>query len=190
MSKNKLYAVFFIMVATGTAAVYFVSSGYYPIAVVNGKFISERAFADDYAVASLYYRNFLKTYQSSSSTPETLTPEQIQKSVLTGLIENILIDSGARKETGGDIDGLVKEKIDRAASGPDMEQAVKALYGLNIEDFKEEILAPQAKRDILTGSLFLKGEKIDDWLAAAKKSSRVLIFSGKFYWDGESVASH
>ncbi|HUX36008.1 MAG TPA: hypothetical protein VMV71_03185 [Candidatus Paceibacterota bacterium] len=190
--KYKLYAIFFLVIALGVAAIFFISFGYYPIAIVNGRFITAKTFVNDYAVASVYYQNILKTYEKSSSTPEILTPAQIQQSVLTGLIENVLIDDGARKEIGSGLDNLVNEKVNQAvdsgASG-DIEKAVKSVYGINMNDFKNEILVPQAERDLLTGSLFLKGQKIEDWLTAAKKAGNIIILSGKFYWDGENVNS-
>lgn len=190
MTKYKLYIIFFSIIALGVVAISFISFGYYPVAIVNGHLITARMFVSDYAVASVYYRNILKTYEKSSSTPDVLTPGQIQQSVLTGLIENVLIDDGARKEIGKDLDRLVNEKVVQAADTDGIEKAVKSVYGIDINDFKEEILVPQAERDVLTGSLFLKGQKIEDWLSAAKKSSSIMILSGKFYWDGENVNSH
>jgi len=195
--RYKLYIIFFIIIGLGIAGVYFVSVGYYPIAVVNGDIITANTFINNYDTASVYYRNFLKTYNSTSSqqgeagssTQQILTPSQIQKSVLAGLIENILVEEGARKEMGKDLSRLVDEKVTRAIEVPEIEKAVRTIYGLSLNDFKNKILVPQAERDILTGSLFLKGQKIEDWLAAEKKSSSIIILSGKFYWNGEDVAS-
>ncbi len=200
MTRYKLYIVFFVIIGLGTAAVSFVSAGYYPIAVVNGNIITASTFTNNYDVVSTYYNNLLKAYRTASSTVQSdsgqasstlpaLTPSQIQKSVLSGMIENILIENGARKEMGNDLNRLVDEKVSQASEGPDIAKAVKTLYGLSMDDFKNKILVPQAERDILTGSLFLKGQKIEDWLTAEKKSSTVIILSGKLYWNGNDVAS-
>ncbi len=189
MTRNKLYAVFFSAIAFGIAAISFVSYGYYPVAIVNGHFITAKLFANDYAIASAYYQNIVKSYGNSSSTAGVLTSSEIQQSVLTGLIENVLIEDGARKEMGGDLSRLVNEKVSKATDIDGIDKAVKSVYGMSLDDFKKEILVPQAERDVLTGSLFLKGQKIEDWLSAAKKSSKVMILSGKFYWNGETVAS-
>ena len=190
MKKNKLYAVFFSAIALGIAAISFISYGYYPVAIVNGHFITAKLFANDYAIASAYYQNIIvKSYGNSSSTAGVLTSSEIQQSVLTGLIENVLIEDGARKEMGGDLNRLVNEKVSKATDIDGIDKAVKSVYGMSLDDFKKEILVPQAERDVLTGSLFLKGQKIEDWLSEAKKSSKVMILSGTFYWNGESVAS-
>ncbi|MDO8664499.1 MAG: hypothetical protein Q7K44_03080 [Candidatus Liptonbacteria bacterium] len=204
--KYKLYIIFFVIIGLGVTAIYFVSVGYYPIAVVNGDIITANTFINNYDTASVYYRNFLKTYgsalstgsgqasssqiETNSSTLQILTPSQIQKSVLAGLIENILIEKGARKEMGKELDRLVGEKVSQAVEVPEIEKAVWTIYGLSLNDFKREVLVPQAERDILTGSLFLKGQKIEDWLSAEKKSSNIVILSRKFYWNGEDVQSH
>ncbi len=189
MIKNKFYVIFFSIIAFGVIAISLISYGYYPVAIVNGHFITAKLFANDYAITSAYYQSIVKSYKNSSSTPEILTSSEIQQSVLTGLIENVLIEDGARKEIGRDLNRLIDDKISKATDIEGIDKAVKSVYGMNMDDFKKEILVPQAERDVLTGSLFLKGQKIEDWLSAAKKSSRVMILSGKFYWDGESVAS-
>lgn len=196
IKDRKPYVVFFSIIAAGTVLFYLISSGYYPIAIVNNSFISARTFTDDYTAASFYYQNILKAYnsigavsstQASSSAPQIPTKLQIQQSVLNGLIESVLIDGGARKEIGKELDRIVEEKIAKAASARDMEKAAKAVYGIGFNDFKKEVLVPQAKRDALMGSLLLKGEKMDEWLANAKKTSRVVVFSDKFYWNGEEI---
>ena len=189
MKEYKFYIVFFLIIGFGIATFSFISSGYYPIALVNGNLIIARTFLNDYIAVSSYYDNLVKANQLASSSIPALSREDIQKSVMAGLIENALIRKGAQKEIGSDLSRLVDEKINQVTNTPGIEKTVLALYGLNFNDFKKEILAPQAERDVLTGSLFLKGEKIEDWLAAAKKSGRIMIFSGKFYWNGEDVVS-
>ncbi len=189
MNKYKFYIVFLVIIGLGISTFSFISSGYYPIALVDGNLIIARTFLNDYIAASSYYDNLVKAGQSASSSIPVLSREDIQKSVMAGLIENVLIKNGARKEIGGDLNRMVNEKVNEATNAPEMEKTVLALYGLNFGDFKKEILVPQAERDVLTGSLFLKGEKIEDWLAAAKKSSNIIIFSGKFYWNGQNVAT-
>ena len=185
----KLYTIFFAILGLGIIALYCISAGYYPIAIVNGNIITAKTFINDYGVASVYYQSLLKAYENSSSTSQTLTQVQIQQDVLSGIIENILIDNGAREEMGKDIDRLVGEKVSEATAIQGIEKAARTVYGLSLDDFKKKILVPQAERDILTGSLFLKGQKMEDWLVAKKKSSTIIILSGKFYWDGENVAS-
>ena len=196
----KQYRKYFILggiIILVLAGLLFISYGYYPIAFVNhphssmggmnGTFISARTFLKNYGVASVYYANFLKTYQPTASDAARLSSDDISRAVMDQLVENVLIDQGAEKEVGGDLGVLVKEKVDQASSDPELGKKAEALYGLSIGDFREKVLKPQAERDILTGRLFLRGEKIDDWLANAKQSSRVVFFSGRFHWNGTSV---
>lgn len=174
-------------IAAGLAILLLVSLGYYPIMLVNARFVSARTFRKNYAAESKLYQNFLKTSKSNDQAP--LASGDIARSALTRLVENRLIDEEARNELGEDLASMVREKIKLADGNPQIEKGAQVLYGLDLADFKDEILVPQAERDILTGRLFLKGIKIDDWLRDAKKSSRVVIFSGEFRWNGEEAVS-
>ncbi len=187
MKKYKFYIVFLLIIGAGLSALMLISLGYYPIALVNNHFISAKTFLKDYGAASIYYDNVLKTYRSDASRDKVLQPSNLQRSVLTQLVENTLIEAEARRIVGPDFDRLVGEKVDQAGNDPRLEKAAQALYGLNLGDFKKEILLPQAERDVLTGRLYLEDKKIDNWLQNAKKSGRVIIFSGQFYWNGDTV---
>ncbi|MBI4086190.1 MAG: SurA N-terminal domain-containing protein [Candidatus Liptonbacteria bacterium] len=185
--KYKPYIVFLLIASVALFVILLISFGYYPIAAVNGRLISKRTFLKNYGAAAAYYQNVLKTYQQNSLTEKTASSDDIQRSVLTQLIENGIVEAGARKEAGADLNALVEEKISQASKEPGFDKAVQTLYGMNLDDFKKEILAPQAERDILTGRLFLKGGNIDDWLRDAKKSAKVIIFSPQFRWNGDIV---
>lgn len=195
MMKYKFHIIFLSAVIVGTAVIYLVSAGYYPVALVGSRIITAKTFVKDYGMADMYYRNVLKAEMNSqqnkdsSSTVPDLTPVQIQQAVLSMLIENTLVENGARREAGSSFDSIIDKKVNEAIAEPGIEKAIQTIYGVGLDDFKKEILAPQAERDILAGNLFLKGEKIEDWLAEKKRTSRVIIFSGKFYWDGEKVVS-
>ncbi len=184
---KKPYIIFLLIVSIALFVILLISFGYYPIAMVNGHFISKRTFLKNYGAAAVYYQNFLKTYQQNPAPEKTASPDDIQRSVLTQLIENSIVEAGARKEVGADLNALVEGKVSQASKEPGLDKAVQTLYGMNLDDFKKEILAPQAERDILTGRLFLKGGNIDDWLRDAKKSANVVIFSPQFRWNGDMV---
>lgn len=185
--KYKPYIIFLLIVAFIFSVILLISLGYYPIVMVNRHFISKRTFLENYKAASVYYQNFLKTYQQNPPLEKVASPDDIQRSVLTQLIENSIVEDGARKEVGADLGRLVEEKVSQASKEPGLDKAVRTLYGMNLDDFKKEILAPQAERDILTGRLFLKGGNIDDWFQNSKKSAKVIIFSPQFHWNGDIV---
>lgn len=185
----KPYIIFVSIMAAGICAVFLVSQGYYPVAMVQNSFVSERTFNEEYQAASLYYKNAMKTYGSLLNQSSTLSDMDIEVSVMDQIIEDRIIRDKAQKEVGGDLGELINSKVGKYASDENLAKAATALYGLNIKSFMANILVPQATREILTGRLSLRGEKIDEWLVSAKKSARVVIFSPQFRWDGERVSS-
>lgn len=156
---------------------------YYPIVIVNNHLISARSFYKNYNAAIFYYNRQV----SNNSSTIRLSSADIEATVLTGLVESGLIDDEVKNETGNDFDYLVRNKIARYQSDVELQKAAVVLYGVNFDDFKNEILIPQAERDILAGRLFLKGKNMNDWLKDAKKSAHVIIFSRSFKWDGEKI---
>ena len=185
--KYKPYIIFLLIVSILLFFILLISFGYYPIVIVNGHFISKRTFLKNYGAAAVYYQNFLKTYRQNYLPEKTANSDDIQRSVLTQLIENSIVEGGARKEVGADLNALVEEKVSQASKEAGLDKKVQTLYGMYLDDFKKEILEPQAELDILTGRLFLTGENIDDWLGYAKKSAKVVIFSPQFRWNGDIV---
>ena len=189
LQRIKSYRLYFIlggMLAFLLVALLFVSYGYYPIAVANGSFISARTFLKDYSALALLNANLSKI-SATSSDAFAASPDDMSRKVMDGLVENALVEAQTKKETGSDFSALVDQKVAEAAKAPGLENAAKTLYGLSFDDFKAEVLKPQAEWDILRGRLFLKGQSVDEWLANAKKSARVIFLSGRFRWAGDHV---
>ncbi len=187
LSEYKPYLIFSGLFVCGLAVILIISSGLYPIALVNGKFLSARTLEDHLQAESIYYQNFLKTYTTPDTKIEKITVEDLKKFILTKLIENVLVNNEVEKKLGNDLNVIIEDRIQKITQDQKLEKAATAIYGLTFEDFREEILVPLAKEDILAGRLFLEGQNFDDWLASAKKLSKVKIFSTNFYWDGEEV---
>lgn len=189
MTHYRPYVFFVILVAAGLAALFLVTRGYYPIAIVQNDFISAKKFAAEYSAASLYYQNFIKTYKLPLKDASALKDGELEASVLGQLVEESLIESGAKREVGADLDAQVQSKLGKYENNADLTKAAAALYGLNKDGFWRAVMIPQATREILDAKLSARGEKIDDWIAAQKKSARVIIFSPQFEWNGERVES-
>ncbi|MDP2598837.1 MAG: hypothetical protein Q8P49_03345 [Candidatus Liptonbacteria bacterium] len=185
----KPYIIFLVLIGAGIGIMFLISQGYYPIAVIQNSFLSERAVSEEYRAAATYYKNMVKTYGSLLNDSGTLADVDIKISVMDQIIEDMIIRDEARKELGGDLATLIDNKVSQYAGDETLAKAATALYGLNDKAFMANILVPQATREILMGRLFLKGEKIEDWLVSAKKSARVIIFSPQFKWDGKQVIS-
>ncbi|MEK9179962.1 MAG: hypothetical protein AAB897_00935 [Patescibacteria group bacterium] len=189
MIRYRIYIIFSIIIALGVSAIFLVSQGYYPVALVEGDFVSAYEFAREYRAATIYYQNLLKTYGAAFEEKEKISSADLELAVINSLIENNLIAKGARAETGEDFEYLLENKLSKFVGDAELEKAALALYGLEGNEFREDVLIPQAEREILAGRLFLRGEKIEDWLASTKQAAQVIIFSPQFEWNGESVVT-
>ena len=188
--RYKYYVSFVALIAMGLAVLFIVTLGYYPIVFVNNHFISQHEFMREYAAASRYYQNISTTYKPfiASSSPET--PADIETAVLNLLIDKNLIHDGASHEAGSDLFGLVQNKIGPLAGDTQLATAAQSLYGFTYAEFHDEILVPQAEEEVLSGRLFAKGEKIEDWLASARKFAHVVLLSRGYSWDGTKIVAN
>ena len=183
----KPYLIFSSIMAAGILAIFLVSQGYYPIAMVQGSFVSAKTFTEEYRAASFSYQNALKAYGSVLQNSSTLTQADLQAGVMDQIIENDIIKNAAQKEAGSALDGLVQSKVGQYANDEALAKASVTLYGLDQKALIADVLVPTATKDILAGRLTQQGIKFDDWLASAKKSAQVIIFSSQFRWDGAEV---
>ena len=185
-----------IALATGAVVlvviIILVATDRYPIMVVNGALISARRFEQNFASAAVYRDNLVRSNEGSQETVEALqrvTFEDLGAGVLDQLVAAVLVDRGARREVGSDLPGLVHGKIDEYGNDPEIQRGVQTLYGMGYADFRDEVLVPQAERDILAGRLFLRGQDIEQWLAGERQQASVYVLSSRFRWDGEKVVA-
>ncbi len=183
-----------IILATGILAglllIFLVSFNFYPILVVDGSPISARRFWKNYRAASFYEDNLIKTYGQNSDAVKPVSGKDLETLVLNQLVEAELVSKGAKREAGGDLEYLVSGKVQKYDESRDLKGAAVSLYGMSYPDFREEVLVPQAERDILAGRLYLRGESIDDWLAREKQAAQVAVFSKNFRWDGGKIVAN
>ncbi len=163
--------------------------GLYPVAIVNGHSITEKRFHSASAAAQYYYDTMVKMYNQAKKdpNPKSVNQTELQSATLTGLIENELIAEKLQADLGNELQYLLNEKLSAAGDSPGLRKTVATLYGMNWEDFKREILVPQAMKDILSDQSFLKKENADAWLDQAERSANVILFSLKFSWNGSKV---
>lgn len=189
--KYRPYIIFIGLICLGLVAIFLISSGYYPILSVNSRLLSARRFWKDYQANAVYYQNLISIYGAAAtltnSSDTISTAEDLKVSVLNKIIENSLISEQVKKELGADAEEIIQNKIKNLENDEVLKIGAQKMYGLSYDDFKNEILIPKAEQEILAGRLFLKGDKLENWLLSQKKSSRVKLFSSEFYWDGLSV---
>ena len=188
-SRYKVHVLFAAIVFAGLAFAFLVTGGYYPVALVNGSFVSARTVNREYAASDFYYHKMLETYGDKAFGTSTLAATDLEASAMEKIVEDILVEKAAQKEVGSALTDLVASKLSAVGSDTELQTAAGTLYGLDQNGFRDFVLVPQAERDILSGRLFLKGQKFDDWLVEAKQSANVSIFSSQFRWTSQGVAT-
>ncbi len=169
---------------------YLIMTGSYPVAFVGGRSITLRDFKKDSEITIFYYKKASETYDPGNmvvvNSPEA--KKEIERAVLDKLVENVLIDRELEKRLkNGEIEEMVNKKIENIISGKDVEKQVKTLYDIPLNDFKERLLKPQAKQEILSDRLLLENVNFDDWLKQAKSESKVIILLTDFEWKNNKV---
>jgi hypothetical protein len=163
----------------------------YPIMFVNGHPVSADRYIQNYQAIKTFYARMQEEASRATSTPDITIPpdDQIRADVLDGLVAEELTIRAAKQELGGEYGRLVNEKVAQYDSDTSLRDGVAQLYGITYEEFREEVLVPQAVQDALSARLYLVGKNIDTWLSDARKSARVTILSSRFSWDGEHVVA-
>jgi hypothetical protein len=156
-----------------------------PVAIVNGSPVTSRRLVLNYQSASAYFENAKKAYQTDGE--KNMDPNELRAEVLTRLIESELIEDGLKKEAGSDADHLLEAKLARYENNAELQKAATVSYSMTYRDFWNEVIVPQAKRDILAGRLFLRGEDMDEWITRAKRDASVTLFVDGFKWSGARV---
>jgi hypothetical protein len=125
----------------------------------------------------------------SVKEPEPLDEHALKAAVLSQLVDAVLVEQGAREVVGPDLDGLVKQRVDRYREDNDLANASRVLYGISAEDFTNEVLVPQAMSEILRGRLFIQGASFSDWIIETRRAAKITVFSDQFRWDGTRVVA-
>ena len=186
--KNKiLIAILILFVAV---VLWFIFTTNYPIAFVNLKPISAVNFNKNYIASLTYYKNALETYNNKDA--KVLEADEVKKEIkralLESLIEDILVDEQLNKEIKtGDLEKLVDKKIEEISNNQNLPKAVEKLYGFTFEDFKNKVLIPQAKKEILESRIFLSGENFEEKLKDIKSKAQIMIFLPGFEWGEKGV---
>jgi hypothetical protein len=189
MSFKKSIAIFALMMSVGIGSYFMVRERLYPAAVVNLGIITEKEVGRDSWAAYNYFKNNLLV---SGTDPTVLdTPEyqvEIRRAALDKLISDSLIYKELSSRFKNDfIDAAERNVGQFISSNENLEMGAKILYGLDLPEFKERILLPQAYREILEGRMFLADEDFENWLTTARSEAKVLIISPIFSWEDGRV---
>lgn len=168
-----------------------IATGIYPVAIVNGSPILARTWKQAEAAAIQFMQ---ATMVSSGKAPiDFAQPEnarillQARKDALLALIENKLVAKGG-DEVIEDFDMRARERVDSAVrETTNLKEGAAFLYGLDFNKFRDLVLLPQARRDLLRETLEKKKQDFSRWFSALKANARVRLLFTPFSWDGERV---
>lgn len=167
-------------------------TGYWPIAIVDRTVVTYNGFKENFFMQDHYYRSSIKIAGEDDSVMMTKDVQRdLQRTTMEGLVEGILIDHElAKRYARGDLQQLIANKINGIGidlSSDDMKKATELRYGLTPDQFKELVLIPKAKQEILEGNLTLQNGTFNDWLTAKKSEVGVSVFIPTLYWDKNEI---
>lgn len=172
-----------VFLVGGLLSYTFVQNGYFPVAVVNGNFISQLTIKENADVSRRLYNQGLA---GSSKELDDLfkrgSEKELLKNSLEGLIVNQIIKSSATddeiKKAQKEVESTFDSKAEANLSG-----VLKNIYQWDVGKFKERILQPQALLQVVTQE---KGKDFDNWLKSAKLKANIKIWFAPYKWeDGE-----
>lgn len=190
------HALRFALLAVGAlglaSLVFAYSTGLYPIAIVDGSPVWKSTW-DQMIEASKNFTNADRranghdTYDFSLPTHEGLLRD-IEKETLTFLIE----DKIALQEGSVVIDGFgsaTGEEIQKIIRDSRQEPAIiaKEVYGLDEEEYRTYILAPQVRRDLLAKRLKNSKRTLEEWFYEMKIRKSVKLYFTSYTWSGQEV---
>ncbi len=172
-----------VFISAVCALVYFTKL--YPAATVNGRCITDKKYEDSFAVAYNYSKKILEAQRGDLEIINTAEfQKRTKQTVLDTLIEQDLINAYLKTTMKrSELKEIIDGKINDALAGNDIKKGVEDLYGISMEDFRESILVPQAKREIIEGKFFIENKNFEDWLKEQKTKARVSIFVSGVRWN-------
>lgn len=186
--RHHFYIGFIAVVLAGAGVFYVLHNGLYPVALVNGSAISANEF-ERVATAALHF--YVKS--SEAVKRRTLTPEEvdtlyaeIRRGTLDKLIGERLVDVELTARLGERAHVLAEGKVDTASSD-ELRAAVPVLYGMAYADFRDMLLVPEAKVEVLKESLGRDSLDAQTWFSSARRDARVLIGLPKLIWKNGGV---
>ena len=191
----KLFIWTLAAIAAFGIIVFLLARGFYPVAWSWNWSVNAREFRGVLKSSMNYYGKIASLASTSTPQTEKLMEErekaEMRRAILDKLIENKIIDRILKQNLGKDLGKIVNQKLinlaeEKTGTAKNLDEAVKFLYNLPYEKFKEAVLIPEIKQEILQGQLFFRGLDFTKWLAQAKNAIQPIILLPDLYWkDGK-----
>lgn len=161
----------------------------YPVAIVNGDYITARNYEVNLDVAVNYAKGIAGDKAENQEMIESVEfKKETQRSVLESLVEARLISDYLDKNIKAkDLKAIIENKIKSAIGGKDVAKGIAKLYGLSVSDFEKLVLIPQAKYEIIEGRFMIENKNFSEWIKEAKQTAKVTIYISGFKWGVNGV---
>jgi hypothetical protein len=181
--------IFFILMSIGAGSYVAAKKGFYPVASVDLNLISAKSFQENSSAAYRYFQNALFVSGSDPHVLETLEAHrEIRRATLDKLITDELIYGELQVRIKDDFQSIAEKNVEQyIQNNKNISEGAEKIYGLNLADFKSQVLMPEAYKEILQGRMFLNKENFDEWLKNKKSGARIIILSPDLQWNGSSV---
>lgn len=158
----------------------------YPVAVVNGSPVWHRTW--DRYVAGILHALIVQTRSTGTEFhPDGIMVSAIKKNALNQLIEDIILAKGG-STLFQDFNSMSNQRIhDAIASSMTIENAALLMYGFNTTDFRDFLLLPQSRREVIQNEFDKKKINFEAWLAGIKKKAHVRLILTSYIWDGDAI---
>jgi hypothetical protein len=185
--KRIFFVTVILLLALAGAAVLAAVKGYYPVAIVEGRWITAaewirfqegilRSIASQTEVAGEPALDF-------ASREGRAVIEEVRKKSLILLIEDAIVEQKGAA-LWNDLARRAKGKAQESLAGrAAIARAVETAYGYTMEEFTRFIVAPQSRRDAITEHLKETGREFESWLESAKSEAHVRLLFVPFEWD-------
>lgn len=188
--KKKLTLGFLVTVGALVAIFFGVTQKAYPVATVNDAFVSARSFQIAATATRHYYEYLNKVSGEATSTMPELFESYMRQIALHALIEDRLVT--AQLQALFEVEPLNAAITDRvnqalASSSQVTEEAVSELFGITLSEFKEVVLAPRARVELLQAEFLKTGTDFNMWLQEELMSARVSISVNDLTWGAGQV---
>lgn len=186
---KKLYILFFLLLIFAFGLLFVFRQGWYPVALVNNQLLWGWAYEETYATIEKYYTKEASTYNLPEFKGQNSDQfrSDLKLATLNTIIDNMLITDGLYAMKGDDEKQLVNEKLSVYLDDEKIASAASALFNLSVSDFLDTILAPQARREIITETLLKEGKQFDEWLSRQRSDASVTFFISEYVWKPEGV---
>lgn len=186
---NKYFVTLISFLGFGMLMYYLTISGNYPIAYIDGDFVSQKSYSEYLVSAVHYYSEASKVANKGEEIKDfaSYIPE-IKRSILDKIISDSIIENKLEDMLGNDLNPMVSKKVEPATQNEKFSQYVSSLYGISFERVKAIVLEPQARQEILESRLSMQNINFNNWITNAKKGAKVHLFINGLKWDGLAVA--